>query len=286
MNLKGHSKFKLELSKNSKGYRVTKSADKKPLAKRLQKQADKQHSYYSLIASSDLKYFFEVPKIISNCSSPSHEEPMNFSFVMDFYNGKTILDILEYGDITQLNDFIDKLFMYLRWEFDNSEEIYIGEALQNKLLDLQTKIEDKTLSKIILDLSNLVLNEKFKAPVGYCHGDFTFSNMIFSNKIILIDWLNSFIESPIQDCAKLLQELNLQWSLLMDNPESRDITKIKIGYEHLRWEITQRLIHEYPQYLNVIELFYKITILRIIPYTKKEDKIYNILIKEIGGWKK
>ena len=103
--------------------------------------------------------------------------------------------------------------------------------------------------------------------------------MLFSNKIILIDFLDSFIESPIQDIAKLLQEVNLEWSLLMSSG-IRDITKIQISYNYLKWKIIQRITQEFPQYSKQIDLFYLITLLRIIPYIK-EERIYKIVLKEI-----
>ena len=44
-------------------------------------------------------------------------------------------------------------------------------------------------------------------PVGTCHGDLTFSNILFNgNNYYLIDFLDSFIESPLLDIVKLRQD--------------------------------------------------------------------------------
>jgi len=271
MKLKGHSKFNLELIKNKSGYFVKKSD-----GERLSQQCDKQSTFHNLIdAHFVLSHLFTVPNVETKAWEGEH-----FSFIMKFYNGKSILDILEKGDITILDDLINKLFLYLQWEFDNSSLAEVESYLQWKLLTLQEKIKDNDLSRIILKIATQCRNNNTEIPVGLCHGDFTFSNMIFSHKIVLIDFLDSFIESPLQDCAKLLQSVNLKWELLMDGGEGRDLTKIKIGYEYLRWQITQKMINTFPDYAKMIELFYAITLLRIIPYTTNKV-IYDTVVQEI-----
>ncbi len=53
-------------------------------------------------------------------------------------------------------------------------------------------------------------------PVGICHGDLTFSNMLFNgNNYYLIDFLDSFVESPLLDIVKLRQDSAYLWSQLM-----------------------------------------------------------------------
>ena len=272
MKLKGHSNFNLKLIKNKDGYFVEKSG-----GKRLVYQWKKQDVYQKLIVSNtELSYLFDVPKVISH-SCPDRTPSL---FIIPFYNGRNILDILECGDITLLDDLVNKLFMYLKWEFDNSKLQNESFNTKEKLNDIADKMDDYKLKSICYKLSGLC-EQNINIPVGYCHGDFTFSNMIFGNKIILIDWLDSFIESPIQDVCKILQEVRLKWTLLMDNPINRDMTKINIGYDYLRQKITQRVIEDFYEYEDLIRIFYVITLLRIIPYTKKDTRIYRILLKEI-----
>jgi aminoglycoside/choline kinase family phosphotransferase len=54
-------------------------------------------------------------------------------------------------------------------------------------------------------------------PVGTCHGDFTFSNILFGdNKIYLLDFLDSFIESPLIDIVKIRQDTCFKWSVMLE----------------------------------------------------------------------
>lgn len=58
-------------------------------------------------------------------------------------------------------------------------------------------------------------------PVGSCHGDLTLSNLILSpsNTLYLIDFLPTFLESPLQDAAKIKQDLYYGWSFRrLDRP--------------------------------------------------------------------
>lgn len=272
MKLKGHSEFNLKLIKNKDGYFVEKSG-----GERLCHQCEKQASYHDLIKNEPIiSQLFEVPKIVSHTCI----DRTPFLFAMPFYNGKNILDVLERGDITLLDDLIDKLFMYLKWEFDNSYNTDSQRIIVDKLESLHNNISEIKLKRICLQLIDNMASFQ-TIPTGVCHGDFTFSNMIFSNKIILIDFLDSFIESPLQDVAKLLQEVRLKWTLLMDNPVNRDMTKINIGYEYLQDKIIDKISEEFPEYEEIIGIFYLITLLRIIPYTEKDTKIYKVLIDEI-----
>lgn len=61
-------------------------------------------------------------------------------------------------------------------------------------------------------------------PIGYCHGDLTFANIIFVDKdIYFIDHLDSFIESPVIDLIKIYQDTLFNWSFFLSGAWSRHI---------------------------------------------------------------
>lgn len=72
-----------------------------------------------------------------------------------------------------------------------------------------------TLNKVA-ECINALLEERdtIATPVGPCHGDLTLSNIILSQSqgMILIDFLPTFLESPLQDLAKISQDLEFGWS--------------------------------------------------------------------------
>jgi len=272
--LKGQSQFKLELIKNAEGFFMKKSSKNGLYAPRLLAQCKKQIEFRNAILNDcKMKSLFEIPEVL--------EQGFNY-FLMPFYRGKSVLDIFEKGDISFLNEMVNKIFLFIDWEFKKC--IYTKDVKRDileKLNSLMKKIYDMRILNIIESLIKIVDNSKLIiVPVGVCHGDFTLSNFIFSNKIILIDFLDSFVESPIQDIAKLLQELKLRWTLKMSQTK-RDVTKIKISYEHLSHLIEQKIDCEFYKYLAIINLFYKITLLRIVPYLSENSPHVEEIIKKL-----
>ena len=128
-------------------------------------------------------------------------------------------------------------------------------------------LKDKMISiPASKNLLPILLNKEYvKIKVGMSHGDMTLSNMIFAEDIYLIDFLDSYIESPTMDIVKLRQDTHLYWSLNMVN-NVIDLTKIKLGLNYVDNWITDN----YP--VEDYELFQIINLLRIYPYTT-DDKI-------------
>ena len=53
--------------------------------------------------------------------------------------------------------------------------------------------------------------------MGRCHGDLTLSNLLvqehLDDRLVIIDFLDSFVESPLADLAKICQDLFYGWTL-------------------------------------------------------------------------
>lgn len=263
---KGHSNFQLELIQKPEGYFVKKVAYGKDIL-RLIKQKEKQVYFKRCLLGTKIMNLFDIPEVIEE---NLENESQFYYFIMKFYNGNSILDILEKGDITLLDDLIEKLFNFIDWELNECKIIKedVSPQIRMKLLEIKDKIEDLTVIKII-DKTLKLTDKPIYAPIGLCHGDFTLANLIFTNKIILLDFLDSYVNSPLQDVAKLLQSINLQWELLMSR-EKRDLIKIKIGYDYLKKRIKERFKED---------IFYLITLLRLFPYIT-DNNIYKIVLKE------
>lgn len=270
--LKGHSKFTISLIKNDKGYLVKKRAWQLELINRLMRQASKQKNFADIIkTSSQINEIFEVPQVL---------EIKGDYFTMPFYNGKNILTLFEKGNITILDELIDNLFKFIDWELSQCKDENCSEIISNKLNTIDKKNHlDTDLLKILNKVKSYLDKNPLIFPKGIAHGDFTLSNMIFSDKIILIDFLDTYLDTPIQDITKLMQEVNLKWSLLM-KPRQRDLTKINISYDHIRSKLLHTIEKKYSNYSRQIEIMYLVTLLRIIPYVSN-FVIYKAIFLEI-----
>lgn len=241
--IKGHSKYTLYREKSL----VIKSSDIQD--ERLYKSAQKQKNFKS--------NYFKTPKV--------HEIDNSF-FIMDYIRGQSFLEFFELASKEDLDFLIEKLDGYFKENIVSSINLPI-KVLKNKLNSLN--IEKKIVS---------LLNNKshISVYVGNSHGDMTLSNMIFGKDIYLIDFLDSYIESPTMDLVKLRQDTHLYWSLNMVD-KTTDLTKVKLGLKYIdNWINDNYKIEDY-------ELLQLINLLRIYPYTndKKINDWLDINIKKL-----
>ena len=114
-----------------------------------------------------------------------------------------------------------------------------------------------------------------KIPQTFCHGDLTFTNIIFNkNRLYYIDFLDCFIDSFLCDLVKLKQDLFYHWSLDVQGMKNLRIRQI---YSFL-W---RKLEERYSQYVETIEfdVLDILNTLRLEPYLTNEDQ--RIIIKRM-----
>lgn len=254
---------------------------------RLVNQIEKQEAFRTLIKNDNyLSLIFDVPRINST------RIYKNEYFVnMQYCNGLNIIDFFERRPISEIYSIIDKLFFFIEKNLDSSKLSLVNNSIfLSKVDELLTKIGglDMENQDFFINLLNeikqyLFSNEYLELYVGSCHGDLTFSNIIINDKINLIDFLDTYLESPLQDLTKIKQEVDLNWSFMMSNQEKRDNTKIYLGYTYIQKYFNKKIEKLRETYLikeEVFDIIYQLTLLRILPYSKEknvQNKIYNIL---------
>ena len=111
-----------------------------------------------------------------------------------------------------------------------------------------------------------------RIPVGVCHGDLTFSNVLFcGQQYCLIDFLDSFIETPLQDIVKLRQDSQYLWSCLMYQ-QPYDALRLKLISEYVD-ERLDKHFSQYDWYKEHYEMLQLMNMLRILPYAKEEKVV-------------
>jgi len=149
---------------------------------------------------------------------------------------------------------------------------------KNIILDKLNEIELKTASKKehlitlengIAQVRSLCTDDLF-IPVGPCHGDFTLSNMKITQEreLYTFDFLDSYIESPLQDAAKLIQDMLYGWSFRKEKSSLR--LKGQLFCEAAYPNFIDSLLELYPYEMKLLEVM---TILRIAPYIKESDTL-------------
>jgi len=100
-------------------------------------------------------------------------------------------------------------------------------------------------------------------PLGPCHGDLTLSNVIWSPSLglVLIDFLSTYLESPLQDLAKISQELEFGWSFRRMDQNLRIKSKL---FSQLAFPSYGRYL--YALFPGAAYLFELLCLARIAPY--------------------
>lgn len=258
--LVGLSGCKLELIENNLLRKFSSSIN---YNSRLSKQIDKQNLFSKFILKN-----IDTPKIINTCYNDL------YYFDMEYIRGLSFYDYFLTADISDIKFVIETLFKY----FDFLSLNYRTINVQSKLLDKLSDLEKKTLyPKYLKFLKNYIENNKIIVPKTFCHGDLTFNNIIFhKNRLFLIDFLDSYIDSFLCDLVKLKQDLYYFWSLEVQ--EKTDM-RVKQIYSYI-WKC---LYIKYFKYIQTpeFEILDAINSLRIEPYLTNNNQrsILGIIVK-------
>ena len=127
-------------------------------------------------------------------------------FDMEYIYGKTFNAFCLESNVSEILSFCDNLQNFLSNNIKKSILTEINfEKLEKKLIYLSS-ILDVDLKIYI----NFLLNNQVESLlIGESHGDLTMSNIMFSDKYYLIDFLDNPYETPLNDLIKIKFVLNL-----------------------------------------------------------------------------
>lgn len=282
LKVKGHSGCVIDIANEGNNLRIHKwSKDPKYLA-RLAKQAEKQQEAYK-----DEYQHIRIPQIF-NVERDDEHVLIN----MEYVYSRNFIEFFEAAGFEQIDYFIKALILFLEKELKASPVQSVPTSITlDKFYDVESKVNANPLLSSDQEIQRLMALsrkqfEKFAKqptvdlPMGICHGDLTFSNILFNgNNYYLIDFLDSFIESPLLDIVKIRQDSAHLWSQLMyTNPY--DKLRLKIVCEKIDKEI-DAYGERYQWYKEFYTIYQLLNLLRILQYAK-EEKVITYLKEEIG----
>jgi len=265
----GLSGCHVEIVKDGPGSYVRKTTEDGLYVKRLKAQAEKQRMFF---ARYRLPYV-QVPAILRE-----HEAKGQYGFDMQYCRARDYLSFFQEATKQDLDTVVNRLIQFIEHAIRESPEQSIArDLLVEKYRQVREKIMgSESVSAAVRDeLFNqgdrLFAEEEpfLNLPVGICHGDLTFSNILISREdcaLILLDWLDCFLESPLQDIVKLRQDTKYYWSIFLMKKTS-DRTRVKIIMDYLDNKIDSHF-EQYAFYRKYYRLFQYLNFLRIVPYAK------------------
>lgn len=270
LEVKGHSGCKIEVVREDDGLYVYKSTHDQGYLERLLLQGRKQQD----AAKTELQHI-RVPKILDIQRSAD-----SVSLKMDYIYSKNFIGYFEYAGFEQISYFIRALCLYLDDEIKKSPLTEVkADVLKNKFADVQYKIFRNSALNNDPEVTQLIQQSAIRInavhdvmlPVGVCHGDLTFSNILFNgNNYYLIDFLDSFVESPLLDIVKIRQDSAFLWSQLMFSGQY-DAIRLQIVASKIDKEIV-RFATQYEWY-KYYPIFQLMNFLRVLQYAHEEQVI-------------
>lgn len=182
-----------------------------------------------------------------------------FYFDMEFIRGSSLQECFLKNRLDNLIDPIRKIERFLFEKKSNRKDISFEIKEKCSILSLTI---DKKYKKYFDYIESI--NWKDTTVDKFCHGDLTFENIIVSeNKVYFIDFLDSFVNTSLLDCAKIQQDLLYFWS--WRNYNRKPIIKNLFFLDRLG------LFSGFEKNTKKINGLMILNMLRIIPYTEKES---------------
>lgn len=236
---------------------------------RLQCQVNKQKLFYNLTFKN-----IDTPKILSI------QFDELYSFDMEYISGNSFKDYFLISNLQGIQFVLESLFHYFDTLISNVR-YYTPKVSEKRIIEKINSLENKTnYTEDLNFLKNIVVQSELYVPQTFCHGDLTFSNIIFEkNRLYFIDFLDCFIDSFLVDLVKLKQDLFYHWSLKEQQVDELRIYQI---YSYFWREIEKK----YSEYINTLEfdVLDFLNSLRIDPYLteQRQRSIIDKMLKQSG----
>ncbi len=281
LDIQGHSGCEIVIVHEDNDLFIHKSTHDSGYVPRLVNQANKQ------IAASKIEYQnIRVPKVFE-----VEQNETSATIKMEYIYSRNYVEHFEQAGFEQIKYLIGAIKYFIDLEINNSRmETVPSHILTDKMADVARKVEknvhlkDDVEAQELVRKSSVVMDKvgNMVLPVGMCHGDLTFSNILFNgNNYYLIDFLDSFIESPLLDIVKIRQDTSYLWSTLMYN-KPFDKVRLSIISEKIDVAIDEYFSGRYQWYRDYYMPLQLMNFLRILQYGH-DDKVISYLKKVISS---
>lgn len=246
----GLSGCKLEILDNKI---IRKYSSSKDYNYRLSLQCDKQILFSNLILKN-----IDTPKVFS------FRKDELYSFDMEYICGVSFFDYFSNSNLSEIDFVVSTLFEYFDFLISTKRECLINTQLLEKINKLKRSTKH---TEYICFIEEYVLNNPILAPKTFCHGDLTFSNILFHrNRLFFIDFLDSYVDSFICDLVKLKQDLFYLWNLKVQDCYSLRLIQV---YRYI-WS---KIFTRYDSFINdkSFDILDSLNLLRIEPYLTNQS---------------
>lgn len=231
---------------------------------RLSQQAKKQMYFHYGVKGKD--GLFDAPRILAEDWGPGR-----LRVTMERVPGKRFDEWLMDAGKMAWTRFEKALADYLEHNRKPGMEDFSQEA-RGKLYGMMDKTEDRELYNMIKNMVKCIDSHPLMLPPGECHGDMTLGNMVFDKrKVWLLDFLPSYIDSPVMDIVKLRQDTNHLWSFLKAGVECIGTARHRmVCLDHM----LEKILRQWGVDSATYQILDAINIMRLMPYIAYDSGLY------------
>jgi hypothetical protein len=263
----GNSGCKVEIVSRGGGIAVKKSCGFE-YSDRLENQLRKQEAFRVRLKSRS--NLISVP-----ITFDAYKDETGYWAEMEYFPYWSFGRFLSVAGIGEIDSLCESIIDFLDFGMSGCvERQNIFAEMSIKVEEISNKYYAKHGKKLNRELLDWILKPDISLPIAPCHGDFTLSNILIQpdgRKIALVDFLDSFVDSPALDYVKVRQDTHLYWSLLMINVKM-DRARIQACLRYLD-EILSRNISKYHIDDGAYRRLQSLNLLRILPYATNDQQI-------------
>lgn len=317
ITIPGYSGCQTKLFRRGDSYLIEKSTEDPNYVPRLLKQRDKQIEFFH---SNKLPEVI-VPQVLYTRKTVVEEDPqydsatrcvtskssvIHCTVAMNFLHHTDALTFLNKASVGKIRQFTNILLKIMDQytSLCSVAAVSVEKVFISKLDDIarvvarneciNASVQRRVCEDIITNAKKLFREhgEEILLPIGACHGDLTLSNILIrddssSLSVVLIDFLDNFVESPLADLAKLNQDLAYGWTLrLMTASENKkegdrhfNALSLFTVFKSIR-EVLETRYSEFSWYRNFFHLMALMNQLRVLQYSK-DPSATDYLVKTI-----
>ncbi len=243
--------------------------------------------YNSRLLSQAEKQKVFANRIYKNVDAPKVYDIQSDYFDMEYIPGYTFSEFFSTASVNDIEFVVQTLFNYFDSLISTSRMV----DATNKILNKLNSLEEKTSHKQYIEfLRKYVETNRIIVPHTFCHGDLTFSNIIFhKNRLFFIDFLDCYVDTFLSDLVKIKQDLYYFWGLQIYNDHTHRLEQV---YQFAWRELESRYSSFMYESFDILDVMNS---LRIEPYLTsqhqrvildriiKSTKIYANFISSNGG---
>lgn len=297
INIEGYSGCGIRLLRDpqSREYILEKSTAESSYVPRLLKQQEKQASFHlanklpNVIVPPILYVNQTLKSVMGPQQEPTAAVPQGCAVGMRFAHHTDAISFLMSASVDDIRSFSLLLREVLQQDLSVSPvQPFPSVVFVEKLRDIQRickknpflTLEQKQFvcDEVVETLIPSIPEGHMRLPVGRCHGDLTLSNILVQPRlgnhsalrIVLIDFLDNFVESPLADMAKLCQDLKYAWTVRLSEHQGLDTIQLFTILTQLRNDMECTFSQEswYQQYFS---LMFVVNQLRVLQYCKSAE---------------